>query len=256
MAKLRRSGMTNVHEIFADVALLMLATFVFLLVLVLISARFAHDDRVPELEEQVARLKAQLQAVADAEAALQKEVKRLVVTDAQGQLESILTEASVGKKDFDLFVEGLKDLPGDTIHLVVDASGSMHGISNFLVPILRHIVIRAGKRLDALTWFVDNRSETYTGTMGEVLDMLMSQAPFAGNRETIGAAFRSAARNAPPPGAYMLLGDEPSVDSIQYSSIPSPVFTMPLGRSDPRTEAEYGQLAERTGGKMLVLDFK
>lgn len=256
MAKHRRSNSINIHEIFADVALLMLATFVFLLVLILVTARFAQDDQIPELEEQVARLKAQLEAVADAEEALQKEVKRLVVTDAQGQLENILMEASVGRKDFDLFIEGLKELPGESVHLVVDASGSMHGMSSFLVPILRHIVIRAGKRLDALTWFVDSRTRTYTGTMGEMFDLLMSEAPFAGNRETIGAAFRSAARNSPPPGAYLLLGDEPSVDTIQYSAIPSPVFTLPLGRSDPRTEADYGELAERTGGRMLILDFR
>lgn len=256
MSKPRRSGPANIHEIFADVALLMLATFIFLLVLVLISSRFAEEDELPRLREQVETLKEQLQQVADAEEALQKDFRRLVVTDPDGQIDKILEEASVGRKDFDLFIEGLRDLPGDSIHMVVDASGSMHGMSTFLVPILRHIVVRADKRLDALTWFVDNRAETYTGTMGEMLDLLMSQAPFAGNRETIGAAFRSAARNAPPPSAYMLIGDEPSVDTVNYGAIPSPVYTLPLGRADPRTEDDFRRIAERTGGQMLMLDFR
>ena len=256
MAKRYRSKPTNIYELFSDMAMLMLAMFTFLLVMILITSRLAGDDEVPKLRKQIEVLKEQLKTVADADEALQKDFKRLVVTDPDGQLEMILQEASVGKKDFELFIEGLRELPGESVHLVVDATGSMHGMSSFLVPILRHIILRADKRLDALTWFVDNRSATYTGTMGEILDRLMTQAPFAGNRETIGAAFRAAARNAPPPGAYMLIGDEPSVDTIPYSEIPSPVFTLPLGRADPLTEADYLRTAERTGGRMLKLDFK
>lgn len=256
MSKRYRSKAINIYELFSDMAMLMLALFIFLLVMILISYRFAQQEELPKLRQQIEVLKEQLRSVAEADEALQKDFRRLVVTDPEGQLEMILQEASVGKKDFDLFIEGLRELPGESVHLVVDASGSMHGMSSFLVPILRHIILRADKRLDALTWFVDNRSETYTGTMGEMLDRLMSQAPFAGNRETIGAAFRSAARNAPPPGAYMLIGDEPSVDTVYYSEIPSPVFTLPLGRADPRTDADYLATAERTGGRMLKLDFK
>ena len=84
----------------------------------------------------------------------------------------------------------------------------------------------------------------------------MSGAPFAGNRETIGQAFRVAERNAKAPGAYILVGDEPSDDTIYYSDIPSPVFTLPLGRSDPETTREYKAIADKTNGKMMHLDFR
>lgn len=252
----RQSTPVNNYELFTDIALLMLATFIFLLVLMLISARFSDQESLPQLEERIEELSRQLEAASKAEAALRQDLERMVKNDPNGQLDHILDAVSVGRKDFDLFIKGLQDIPGDTLHLVVDASGSMHGMSSFLIPILRHIVIRANKRLEALTWFVDDRTATYTGSMGELLDQLMSQAPFAGNNETIGAAFRSAAAQAPRPGAYMLIGDEPSADKIDYKGIPSPVFTLPLGRSDPHTEGAYSEIAERTGGKMLMLDFK
>lgn len=235
-------------------ALLMLATFIFLLVMVLVSFRFAHDEQVPELRLEIETLTARLEEALRAQEAMEREMARS--EQVEGRLEQILDTVTTGRKDFDLFVQGLRSLPGQSVHLVVDASGSMHGLSSFLVPILRHMVIRAGKRLDALTWFVDGRAETYTGSMPEVLDRLVSDAPFAGNQETIGAGLRSAVRNAPTPGAYMLIGDEPSVDKIYYPGIPAPVFTLPLGRAEPRTEAAFREIADETGGRMLMLDFK
>jgi hypothetical protein len=254
MARKRSSDPASIHEIFADMALLMLATFIFLLVMVLVLFRYSHDAQVPDLLVDIEELQARLEESQRRQEALERELERVEVTE--GRLDEILDTLTVGRKDFDLFVQGLRDLPGQSVHLVVDASGSMHGLSSFLVPILRHMVIRAGKRLDALTWFVDNRAETYMGTMPEVLDRLVSDAPFAGNHETIGAAFRYAANNAPTPGAYMLIGDEPPVDKVYYPGIPAPVFTLPLGRAEPRTEAAFKEIAEQTGGRMLMLDFK
>jgi hypothetical protein len=160
------------------------------------------------------------------------------------------------RKDFDLFIEGLRNLPGDSLHLVVDATGSMHGVSNFLIPILRVIVIRSGKQLNAVTWFSDLKAETLHGQMGEMFDALMNGAPFIGNNETIGHAFTYAAAHAQTPGAYLLIGDEPSSDTIHYLDIPSPVFTLPLGRANPETEFAYRRLAEQTKGRMLRLELK
>lgn len=252
----RKSTPTNIHEIFSDVAFLMLATFVFLLVIVLVSSRFAEENELPRLKEQVAELQAQLEAAEATEARLKAHFEHALITDSETQLESILKMANTGRRDFDMFVEGLKDLPGNDIHLIVDATGSMHGVSMFLVPVLRLIIVRSGKELNALTWFANHRAETYQGPMGEMFDQLMSEAPFAGHLETIGQALRAAERNAPLPGAYLLIGDEPSDDTIAYSDITTPVFTLPLGRSDPRTLKEYQELADKTGGKMLHLDFR
>ena len=66
-------------------------------------------------------------------------MEKILVTDPESQTQMILDAVGVGRKDFDLFIDGLKDVPGKDLHLVVDATGSMHGISGFLVPILRLI---------------------------------------------------------------------------------------------------------------------
>ncbi len=252
----RRQAPLNIHEIFSDVAFLMLATFVFLLVIVLVSLRFAEENELPKLKEQVEQLQQELEAAQATEARVKEHLERALVTDSEEMLNSVLKMANTGRRDFDLFVKGLKDLPGKDLHMVVDATGSMHGASTFLVPVLRLIVARSGKDLNALTWFANNSAVTYNGTMGDMFDFLLTEAPFAGHLETIGHAFRHAANSSPAPGAYLLIGDEPSDDTIGYSDIPSPVFTLPLGRSDPGTLDEYSKLADKTGGKMLHLDFK
>ena len=92
--------------------------------------------------------------------------------------------------------------------------------------------------------------------MGSMFDNLMSGAPFVGSEETIGKAFRHAVREAPIPGAYILIGDEPSDDRIYYSDIPAPVFTIPIGKTNADTLFAYEKLAKQTKGKMLQMVFQ
>ncbi|HKJ21985.1 MAG TPA: hypothetical protein VKA13_02770 [Gammaproteobacteria bacterium] len=255
MTRKKRST-TNIHESFADVALLTLATFIFLFVSIMITTRLSEQKQVPELEAKIKSLQKQIQSAQTDKKRLAKDLKDVVVDTPDDQLDKILKQASMGRKDFDLFIKGLKDIRGDDIHLVVDATGSMHSVSAFLIPILRVIFARSGKRLDAITWFSDYTAETYVGSMGEMFDQLMKGAPFSGSMETIGKAFRIAEQNAPPPGAYLVIGDEQSNDTIEYSRIPSPVFTLALGRSDPELTASYKELSSKTGGKMLEMELK
>lgn len=261
MRKKHRSSPPNIHESFSDIALLMLATFVFLLVTILITSKLAEQNQMPQLIKSVENLQAQLQKAEKDNARLKANMDTLVNMSADAQMEQALEAAGMGKgdrnrKDFDLFLKGLHDLPGDTLHLMVDATGSMHGVTTFIIPVLRVIVLRSGKELQALTWFSDGKTETYTGTMGSMFDKLLDGAPFIGSVETIGKAFRHAAREAPAPGAYILIGDEPSSDRIHYFNIPSPVFTLPIGRSNPDTNWAYQKLADETGGKMLHIELK
>lgn len=256
MRKKQRPAYTNIYESFSDVSLLMLATFIFLMVTILITSRLAQEYEVPILKEEIQDLKNRLTDAELSKSQLQNNLEEMAVSADGSALDKVVQTTTFGRKDFDIFIEGLKNLPGEDLHLVIDASGSMHGLSTFLIPILRVIVIRSNKRLSAITWFSDNEAETYTGTMGEMFDKLMSGAPFGGNRETIGKAFRVAERQAPPPGAYLLIGDEPPDDEITYSSIPSPVFCLPLGRSDPETTQSYQLIADKTNGRMMHLDFK
>ena len=260
MRRKRRSVPPNIYEMFSDIALLMLATFIFLLVTILITARMAEEYQAPRLKDAIAKLQAELNKSETDRKHLKDNMDALASMSSDSQMEKALASAglSSGKdhKDFDVFVKGLRDLPGDSLHLLIDATGSMHGVSEFLIPVLRIIVIRSGKKLDALTWFSDGKADTYHGTMGEMFDRLMEGAPFIGANETIGYGFRYAAEHAPPPGAYLLIGDEPPTDKISYFNFPSPVFTLPIGRDNPDTNWHYQKLADKTGGKMLHLELK
>ena len=261
MRKKHRSSPPNIHESFSDIALLMLATFVFLLVTILITSRMAEQNQLPKLIREVKSLQNALKVSEERNQQLLGNMDSLVGMSSQTQMEQALNDAgmspnSKNRKDFDLFVKGLRDLPGNTLHLIVDATGSMHGVTSFIIPVLRVIVIRSGKSLDAITWYSDGKTETYTGSMGDMFDHLMDGAPFVGSEETIGKAFTHAAQAAPKPGAYLLIGDEPSSDKIHYFYIPSPVFTLPIGRSNPETNWAFQKLADETGGKMLHLEFK
>lgn len=260
MKSRRRWAPPNIHESFSDVALLMLATFIFLLVTILITSRMAEEYELPKLKKEVEELRQQLARSNSDKNRLLGELDNMADMSTDAQMDRALDAVGLGRgqgrKDFDLFIEGLKDIPGKELHLLVDATGSMHGVSSFLIPVLRVIVIRSGKHLDAITWFSSGKAETYTGSMGEMFDKLMQGAPFVGADETIGDAFRQAERNARIPGAYLLIGDEPSDDRIYYYDIPAPAFTLPLGRSNPTTIWQYKELADRTGGKMLHLELR
>jgi len=260
MRRKRRSSPPNIYEMFSDIALLMLATFIFLLVTILITARMAEQYQTPRLKTALAELQSKLDKSQAERTRLMANMDALVGLSTDQQMEKALAAAGLAEgknhKDFDVFVKGLRDLPGDSLHLLIDATGSMHGVSEFLVPILRIIVIRSGKKLDALTWFSDGKADTYRGTMGEMFDRLMEGAPFIGANETIGYGFRYAADHAPAPGAYLLIGDEPPSDRIHYFHIPSPVYTLPIGRDNPDTNWHYQKLADKTGGKMLHLELK
>jgi hypothetical protein len=260
MAKKRRSSPLNIHESFSDIALLMLATFIFLLVTILISSRMAEQYEAPKLKKMVDELQAQLKDAEKENARIMANMDTLASMTPESQMEQALAAAGLGtgkkRKDFDLFVKGLKDLPGDTLHLMVDATGSMHGAANFLIPVLRIIVIRSGKHLDAVTWFSDGRADTFHGTMGAMFDRLMEGAPFIGANETIGHAFKYAAEHSPPPGAYLLIGDEPPADRVVYFNIPSPVYALPIGIDNPDTNWFYKKVADETGGKLLHLELK
>jgi len=260
MKQRRRRSDTNVHESFSDIALLMLATFVFLLVVILITARMKETMEMPRLKEQLAELQQEIKELEQENVELTGDIDQMAGMGLEEQMEQVLKavglESAKGRHDFDLFIKGLKDLPGKDIHLVIDTTGSMHGAAAFIIPMLRVIVTRSGKELSAITWFSDNRAETYQGTMGEIFDAFMSGAPFRGNNETIGDAFIRAAENAPVPGAYILFGDEPSDDRIYYLDIPAPVFTIPIGQNNTFTKYEYKALAEKTGGKMLQLELR
>jgi hypothetical protein len=252
----RKKSTSSIYESFSDLALMALGTFIFLFVTIVVTSKMTEMSEIPQLKEQIASLQEQLKKSQSAEARIKQDMDMLAASDPESQAQSILDAAGVGRKDFDVFIEGLKNIPGKDLHLIVDATGSMHGVSGFLIPILRLIATRADKEVSALTWFSDTNIQTYTGTMGDMFDRFIQGAPFTGSNEYIGRAFSEAEKNAPRPGAYLLIGDEPSDDTVMYSDIPSPVFTLPLGRSDPDTEWEYGNIAKKTGGKMLHIYFK
>jgi len=254
----RFSRNDSIYESFSDMALLMLATFVFLFVMILIVANIGGRTS-PEMLKEINELKQQLSKAEKDKKRLMEEMSVLSSSDADQQTKRVLASAGLGhgmgRHDFDLFIKGLKALPGNTLHLVVDATGSMHGVTTFLIPVLRVIAYRSGKQISAVSWYADRKTGTFTGSMGDMFDKLMQNAPFVGTEETIGHAFSYVGKHQDVPGAYMLIGDEPPTDIIHYHAISAPVFTLPLGR-DSSTEVAFQTMARETGGRMLQLKFE
>jgi hypothetical protein len=250
----------NFYEIFSDMALLMLAAFIFLFALILVNAQLQGGGKSELDRQEVEALREKLAQSEERNQQLQEEMSELAGKDVKEQMDKVLDSAGLskgkGKRDFDLFIKGLKDLPGNELHLVVDATGSMHGVTTFLIPVLRVIAIRSGKHLSGVSWYADRKTGTFNGSMGAMFDNLMQSAPFVGADETVGHAFREIAKNAPIPSAYLLIGDEPPTDSVGYHEIPAPVFTLPLGINDSNTIFAYKTIAEQTGGRMLKLNFE
>jgi len=240
--------------------LLMLAAFIFLFALILVNAQLQGGGESELDRQEVEQLREKLAQTEQRNKQLQEEMNELAGKDVKEQMDKVLASAGLsdgkGKRDFDMFIQGLKDLPGNELHLVVDATGSMHGVTTFLIPVLRVIAIRSGKHLSGVSWYADLKTGTFTGSMGAMFDNLMQSAPFVGADETVGHAFREIAKNAPIPSAYMLIGDEPPTDTVYYHDIPAPVFTLPLGINDSNTIFAYKTIAEQTGGRMLKLNFQ
>lgn len=259
MRSRRKQDTSSIYEVFSDMALLMLAAFIFLFAMFLMVSKAQDSGESFKVKQQVAQLEKELTAAKSRNLELLEEMNTLVGSDTQAQMDKVLAAAGFGKgqgrKDFDMMIRGLRGLPGKDLHLVIDATGSMHGVTAFLIPVLRVIAIRSGKHLSAITWYADNRLGTYSGTMGEMFDYLMQSAPFIGNKETIGHTFDALTKQAPIPGAYMLIGDEPATDTVHYHAIQAPVFTLPLGNSDTSTKVEFQKIADTSGGRMLELKF-
>ncbi|MDQ6953797.1 MAG: hypothetical protein Q9M15_09735 [Mariprofundaceae bacterium] len=255
----RGSETESVYEVFSDMALLMLATFIFLFAMILMISHLYGSGETEKSKEEIAKLEKSLASSQARNIELQSEMNRLVGLDTKQQMEKVLSSVGLGqgqgRKDFEMMVKGLQNLPGHDLHLIVDATGSMHGMSMFLIPILRVIAIRSGKHVTAISWYADNRMGTYSGTMGQMFDKLMQNAPFVGNEETIGHTFDVLSQQVKIPSAYMLIGDEPSTDSVHYHTIKAPVFTLPLGNSDTSTKVQFKKIADISGGRMLELKF-
>lgn len=256
----RQASSESFYEIFSDMALLMLAAFIFLFALILVNAQLQGGGREEINMQDVKHLREQLAESQKRNKQLQEEMTDLAGKDSHDQMEKVLESAGIGKgqgrRDFEMFIAGLKNIPGRDLHLVVDATGSMHGVTTFLIPVLRVIAIRSGKHISAVSWYADEKTGTYTGTMGEMFDNLMQNAPFVGSDETIGHTFRYIAEHSPVPGAYLLIGDEPPTDTVHYLKIPAPVFTLPLSLDDSSTLFAFQTIADKTGGKMLRLHFQ
>ena len=84
MRKKNRSEPLNIHESFSDIALLMLATFIFLLVTILITSKLAEEIQVPKLKKEVTSLKKRLQTLEEERKRLTQDMNELVMSpDAQ-----------------------------------------------------------------------------------------------------------------------------------------------------------------------------
>lgn len=183
---------------------------------------------------------------------LQAELKKGIPPLPESYVDQARQSFGLGKHDLDLFIDGLRHLPGKDLHLVVDATGSMHSVKFLLRVLLMAIVTKSGKDITGLTWYANGQAKTYHGSQAQMFDMMFSGAPFSGDLETLKHGFDTAVANTrTPPSAFLVLGDEPSNDGLPATT-PSPIFSMPIG-DDPQLLQEFEVLAEMNGGKMLKM---
>ena len=142
MYKAKKKSISSIYESFSDLALMALGTFVFLFVTIVITSKLTEITEIPMLKEKIAQLENQVKSSQAAKDRYKLDMQKILTEDPETRDQTILDAAGVGRKDFDLFIEGLRNIPGKDLHLVVDATGSMHGVSGFLVPILRLIATR------------------------------------------------------------------------------------------------------------------
>ncbi|MDH5378304.1 MAG: hypothetical protein OEX00_08280, partial [Gammaproteobacteria bacterium] len=104
--KKRRFTYTNIYESFSDVSLLMLATFIFLMVTILLTSRTAQEYEVPKLKEEIENLKNQLAAAELEKSSLSNSLEEMAMSADSSAMDRIIQSTTFGKKDFDLFIKG------------------------------------------------------------------------------------------------------------------------------------------------------
>ena len=90
MRRKRRSVPPNIYEMFSDIALLMLATFIFLLVTILITARMAEQYQAPRLKNAIANLQAELNKAEADRKRLKANMDALASLSSDSQMEKAL----------------------------------------------------------------------------------------------------------------------------------------------------------------------
>src|SRR3569832_474311 len=146
MAKKKQteSSIYDIYKSFSDLAMMTLGLIIFLFAIIVMTMQLPQNNEVVKLKEEMAKKQEQMQASQADKEQLKKDMDKVVVTDPGKATESILQSAQVGRKDYKLFIEGLKQLPGKDLHLVIDATGSMHGVTGFFFFFLRLFVARLG----------------------------------------------------------------------------------------------------------------
>ena len=88
----------------------MLATFVFLLVTIMITSKLAEENQLPQLKANVAELQSKLKQAQSTNRRLLGDMDSMVTMTVETQMEHSLEAVGLGKnsknrKDFDLFVK-------------------------------------------------------------------------------------------------------------------------------------------------------
>lgn len=95
MRRKRRSSPPNIHESFSDIALLMLATFIFLLVTILITSRLEEEHQAPRLKKSLTELQAQLEQAQLEQDRLKSSMDNLARLSTERQMEQALQAAGL-----------------------------------------------------------------------------------------------------------------------------------------------------------------
>ena len=119
MKSRRRWAPPNIHESFSDVALLMLATFIFLLVTILITSRMAEEYELPKLKKEVEELRQQLARSNSDKNRLLGELDNMADMSTDAQMDRALDAVGLGRGQGGILqggedqVQGVGDVVGE-----------------------------------------------------------------------------------------------------------------------------------------------
>ncbi len=164
----------------------------------------------------------------------------------------IKTSVSVYKKrkDYQRMKKALCAISGNSVHGVIDASGSMDAYKHFLLPITMQIMDECDKTLTGITWYGNKREVRDSVNDSKALfDEINRGGPPLGGHEAPSWALSYAARKFKP-DVLFLLTDEESSDGTRPQTHGIPVFGVAIGPDDDCAN-DVRAIIRHTGGAMM-----
>ncbi|MBU1017853.1 VWA domain-containing protein [Patescibacteria group bacterium] len=179
--------------------------------------------------------------------------EKFVFKTSFGDVPAIIkTSVSIYKKrkDYQRVKGALCAISGNSVHGVIDASGSMDMYKHFLLPITMQILDECDKTFTGITWY-GNKGQVQDSVADPktLFDEISKGGPPLGSWEAPSWALNHAA-NKFKPDVLFLLTDEGSSDGTRPHTHGIPVFGVAIGPDDDCVQ-DVRAITRHTGGAMM-----